>query len=50
MNLKFAPKLQNEFDQTNWRRAQLAAARLMIGLFFGCVIGSYLYGALVGGA
>jgi hypothetical protein len=49
-DLKFAPPLQFELDQARWRRAQYAAARLMIGLFFVCVIGSYIYGALAGGA
>lgn len=50
MNLKFAPKLQNEFDVLRWRRAEKAASYLLLGLAAGCLAGLWLVGLFVGGA
>lgn len=50
MKLKFAPTLQNDINVQRWRQIEIALSRLIGGLIAGCLVGSYIYGALVGGA
>lgn len=50
MQLTYSQKLKSEMTPDRWRRIEHKVALLLVGLVIGCVVGSYIIGAMAGGA